>query len=99
MGVNEGVAFWNALKVKIKSLVKQETSNCFKVARYDVTSAPDGTTIGVTLPEGSKEIQIPYSQEVSTAVIGDTVLVGWYGSLSTARAIWFGKGFEGQPLE
>lgn len=99
MGVNEGVAFWNALKAKVKSLIKQETSNCFKVARYDVTSAPDGTTIGVTLPEGSKEIQIPYSQEVSTAVIGDTVLVGWYGSLSTARAIWFGKGFEGQPLE
>lgn len=99
MGVNDGVAFWNALKAKIKSLIKQETSNCFKVARYDVTSAPDGTTIGVTLPEGNKEIQIPYSQEVSTAVIGDTVLVGWYGSLSTARAIWFGKGFEGQPLE
>ena len=57
MGVNEGVAFWNALKVKIKSLIKQETSNCFKVARYDVTSAPDGTTIGVTLPEVTKKFR------------------------------------------
>ena len=98
MGVNDGMAFWNALKVKIKALIKQETTNCFRIARYDVTTAPDGTSIGVTLPEGSKEIMIPYSQEVSTAVVGDTVLVGWYGSLSNARAIWFGKGFEGQPL-
>lgn len=99
MGVGDGIAFWNALKVKIRALIKQDTSNCFRLARYDVTSAPNGTTIGVTLPEGNKEINIPYSQEVSTAAVGDTVLVGWYGSLSTAKAIWFGKGFVGQPLE
>lgn len=98
MAVNDGLAFWNALKTKIKPLIKQETSNCFRVERYDVTSAPNGTTIGVTLPEGHKEIKIPYSQEVSTAVVGDTVLVGWYGSLSNAKAIWFGNGFIGKPL-
>lgn len=98
MAVNDGLAFWNALKGKFKALIRQETSNCFRIARYDVTSAPNGTTIGVTLPEGSKEIKIPYSQEVSTAVAGDTVLVGWYGSLSNAKAIWFGNGFEGKPL-
>ena len=98
MALNDGIAFWNALKAKITPLIRQETSNCFRVQRYDVTTAPNGTTLGVTLPEGNKEIKIPYSQEVSTAVVGDTVIVGWYGSLSTARAIWFGKGFVGKPI-
>lgn len=98
MGVNEGLAFWNAIKQKAKQLIKQETTNCFRLERYDVTSAPNGTTIGVTLPEGNTEINIPYSHEVSEAVVGDTVLVGWYGSLSTAKAVWYGKGFSGEPL-
>lgn len=98
MAINDGMAFWNAIKAKIRALIKQETSNCFRLQRYDVTTAPNGTTIGVRLPEGTKEIKIPYSQEVSTAVAGDTVLVGWYGSLSTAKAVFFGDGFEGKPL-
>ena len=98
MSVNEGIAFWNALKAKIKPLIRQETSNCLRVQRYDVTTAPNGTTIGVTLPEGNKEIHIPYSQEVSTASVGDTVLVLWYGSMSTAKAYYFGNGFTGTPL-
>lgn len=95
MAVNDGLAFWNALKSKIKSLIKQETTNCFRMERYDVTTAPNGTTIGVTLPEGSKEIKIPYSNEVSAATVGDTVIVGWRGSLSNAKAIWMGNGYSG----
>lgn len=95
MAVNDGLAFWNALKAKIKSLIKQETSNCFRMERYDVTTAPDGSTIGVTLPEGNNEIFVPYSAEVATALVGDTVIVGWRGSLSNAKAIWFGNGYNG----
>ena len=98
MSIQDSIAFFNALANKIKPLIKQETSNCLRCARYDVTSAPNGTTIGVTLPLGTKEIQIPYSQEVSTAVVGDTVLVVWYGSLSTAKTYYFGNGFVGKPL-
>ena len=96
--IKDGLAFWNALAEKVKALIKQETSNCLKCARYDVTTAPDGTKIGVTLPFGTTEIQIPYSQEVSSAQVGDTVMVVWYGSLSTAKAYYFGNGFVGQPL-
>lgn len=101
MAVNDGIAFWNALKVKVKSLIKQDTFNCLRMERYDVTTAPNGTTIGVTMPEGGKEINIPYSKDVANATIGDTVMVGWRGSMSTARAMWFGKGYSGgvSPLD
>lgn len=98
MSVNDSLAFWNALSEKVKALIRHETSNCMRIARYDVTTAPDGTRIGVTLPMGSKEIMIPYSQEVSTATVGDTVMVVWYGSLSTAKAYYLGNGFIGKPL-
>lgn len=101
MAINDGIAFWNALKVKVKSLIKQDTFNCLRMERYDVTTAPNGTTIGVTMPEGGKEINIPYSKDVANATIGDTVMVGWRGSMSTARAMWFGKGYSGgvTPLD
>lgn len=95
MALNDGVAFWNALKVKVKTLIKQDTFNCLRLERYDVTTAPDGAKIGVTLPEGDKEIFVTYSDEVSTASVGDTVMVGWRGSLSNARAMWFGRGYNG----
>ena len=93
--IQDGLAFWNTLSKKVKSLIKQETSNCFKCARYDVTTAPNGSTIGVTLPLGTTEIQIPYSQEVSDAEVGETVIVVWYGSLSNAKAYYYGNGYEG----
>ena len=93
--IQDGLAFWNTLSQKVKSLIKQETGNCFKCARYDVTTAPNGSKIGVTLPLGTSEIMIPYSQEVSSAVVGDTVLVVWYGSLSNAKAYYFGNGYRG----
>ena len=95
MGVQDGLAFWNALKGKIQALVKQDTANCLRCARYDVTTAPNGTKIGVRLPEGNKEILIPYSKEVVDARVGDTVLVIWYGAMSTAKAYYFGIGYEG----
>lgn len=98
MALNDSLAFWNALAGKVKTLVRRETSNCLRIERYDVTTAPNGTTIGVTLPMGTRELTIPYSQEVSTAQVGDTVMVVWYGSLSTAKAYYFGNGFVGKPL-
>lgn len=94
--IQDGLAFWNALKSKIVPLVKTETSNCLRCARYDVTTAPNGSKIGVTLPEGDNEIFIPYSLEVSDATVGDTVMVVWHGSLSNAKAFWFGNGYAGE---
>lgn len=95
MAVQDGLAFWNALKGKIQALIKQENSNSMKCARYDVTTAPNGSVIGVRLPEGATEILIPYSKEVEDAIVGDTVLVVWHGTLSTAKAYYYGNGYEG----
>lgn len=96
--LQDGLAFWNALKKKIVPLIRQEASNCLRCERYDVTTAPNGTKIGVTLPEGTNEILIPYSKEVRSAQVGDTVMVVWHGTLSTAKAFWFGNGYAGEEV-
>lgn len=90
--MNDVILVWDALKSKISSLVKSLTGNCLRCERYDVTTAPDGSVIGVTQPFGNTELFIPYSQEVADAVAGDTVLVVWWGTMSTAKAWSFGNG-------
>ena len=89
---------WNALSGKIRELIREEMRSAMHCERWDVTTAPDGSVIGVTQPFGSTEIFIPYSQEVSTAAVGDTVLVVWWNNMSTAKAYYFGNGYIGQPL-
>ena len=82
---------WKVLERKVSQAVKERTQNCLRVERFDVTTAPNGSRIGVKQPFG-KAILIPYSEEVSSAKVGDTVLVLWWGSLSTAKAWCFGNG-------
>lgn len=89
--LNDALKFWDSISGKVKDLIKDQTSNCVKRRRYDVTTAPDGNVIGVTPPFG-KEIFIPYSRELEQAQVGDTVLVEWWNSLSTARADFYGAG-------
>lgn len=86
-------ALWKALQAKIKALIRNETSNCMRVARYEVTSTASGGRIGVQLPYGDKEIFLPYSEQVADAAVGDTVLVMWYESMSNAKIVAFGNGF------
>lgn len=90
--MNDAMLVWDALKSKISSLVKTLTGNCLRCERYDVTTAPNGSVIGVTQPFGNTELFIPYSNEVAEAVAGDTVLVVWWGTMSTAKAWFFGNG-------
>ena len=93
--ISEAKAFWDAISGKVKALVQKETENALRVQRYDVTTAPNGTVMGVTQPFGNNEIFLPYSQEVSGAAVGDTVLVAWWGSMSNARVYYFAKGYDG----
>lgn len=93
--LKEAESFWSAIAGKVKSLIKSETQNTFRCERYDVTTAPSGGKIGVTLPMGDSEIFIPHSDEVANATVGDTVLVVWWGSMSNAKAYYFGNGYEG----
>lgn len=90
--MTEASAFWNSLKGKVGELCKQMMAKTLQCERYDVTTAPNGTVIGVRQPFSQTEIFIPYTGEVKDAKAGDTVLVVWWGSLSTAKAWSFGGG-------
>lgn len=93
--IAEAKAFWEAISGKVKSLIQKETENAMRLQRYDVTTAPNGTVMGVRQPFGNNEIFLPYSQEVSTATVGDTVLVAWWGSMSNAKVYYFADGYDG----
>jgi hypothetical protein len=85
------IEFWNALKPKVDQAVTERTGNCLRVDRFDVVAAPSNGKISVRQPYG-RTISIPYCKEVATATAGDTVLVIWWGSLSTGKAWCFGDG-------
>ena len=87
--------FWNAISGKVRDLCRIETRNTFRCERYDVTTAPNGSVIGVRRPFGGTEIFVPYSNEVASATVGDTVLVVWWGSMSNAKAYYFSNGYAG----
>ena len=90
--LSDAEAFWNAIKPRVDEEIKRLTANAVRRERYDVVTAPNGTTIGVKVPFGRQEISIPYSSRVASAEVGDTVLVEWRGTLSNAIAVSFGDG-------
>ena len=96
--ISEAKAFWDPISGKVKDQIQREMGNALQVQRYDVTTAPDGSVMGVTQPFGSNEIFLPYSKEVAGATVGDTVLVAWWGSMSNARVYYFAKGYEGTSV-
>ena len=83
--------FAKALEPLIWKIVDERTKNALRVERYEVSTAANGSVMGVRQPYGT-EIFLPYSQEVSAAAVGDAVLVLWRGSLSTAKVWCFGTG-------
>ena len=93
--LKEAESFWESISSKVKQLVQGETKNAMRCERFDVITPPDGTVIGVRQPLGTREVFIPYSAEVATATAGDTVLVVWWGSMSNAKAYYFGNGYAG----
>lgn len=93
--LDEAKGFWDAIASRVKGLIHSETKNDLRIERYDVTTAPNGTTIGVTKPFGSTELMLPYSQEVRDVKVGDPVLVGWWGSMSNAKVCYHADGFDG----
>lgn len=92
--ISEAKAFWDSISGKVKSLIRKETENAMRLQRYDVTTAPNGTVMGVTEPFGGNEVFLPYSAEVARATVGDSVLVAWWGSMSNAKVYFFSNGYE-----
>lgn len=93
--LGDALEFWEAIAGKVKQTARNMMEKSLQCERYDVTTAPDGSKIGVKQPFGTREIFIPYSAEVADAKVGDTVLVMWWNSLSTAKAWYFGSGPAG----
>lgn len=86
------------IRTDTEKVVRSLTENHLRCARYDVTTAPNGSVIGVTQPFGSSELKIPYSWMCSQAAVGDTVIVVWWGSLSNAQAWFMGDGWVSKVL-
>ena len=76
----------------VKTVLAEEMKSVLRAERYDVTTAPANGKIGVTQPFGNTELMLPYSAQVSSAQVGDAVLVLWRGSLSTAKVWCFADG-------
>lgn len=81
-----------------EKVIRRLTENHLRCERYDVTTAPNGTVIGVTQPFGTEELLIPYSWMCSNAQVGDTVIVVWWSGLSNAQAWFMGDGWVSRLL-
>lgn len=93
--LTEARDFWESIRRKVLQECKDQIKNTLRAERYTVTTPPDGTVIGVTLPYGTTELMLPYSKEVADAARGDVVLVVWWGSMSNAKVYYFANGYEG----
>lgn len=94
--LKEAQTFWEAIKNKVVQVCRNENKNSLNVERYIVTTPPNGSVMGVTLPFGTKEIMLPYSQEVAGATVENQVLVAWWGSMSNAKVYYYANGYDGE---
>ena len=88
--LSETNAFKNAVETVARQVVLEETRDCLRVKKAVVIAAPLGNSCTVRFvgeDTNSGGITIPYSSEVSGAVVGDSVWVLiLYGSLRNAIA-------------
>ena len=93
--ISEAQRFWDAIAGKVRQVAQEISRNALRCERYEVTTAPNGSRMGVTLPMGEKEIFLPYSREVEDATVGSQVLVVWWGSMSNAKVYYYANGYRG----
>lgn len=93
--LSEAQQFWDAIKGKVRQLIRSETDNTYRCERYEVTTVANGSKMGVTLPMGDNEIFLPYSREVARATVGTPVIVVWWKSMSNAKVCYFADGYRG----
>ena len=101
----EAVKIVNALKPVIKSWNEEWNRNSIRAKQMTVKTAPNGSTMGVIDAFSNVVMDIPYSVELSSAVVGDTVWCVWMGNnMQTLVAMWKGQinetriGYPGQLL-
>lgn len=90
---NEALKIWEALRPMVDREIKERTASCIRSKKMTVTSAPNGSTIGVCEPFDTVSYNIPYSSAVKGASVGDAVWVQWYfDNASTMIAVAYGNG-------
>ena len=102
---DEAVKIVNALKPVIKGWVEDWNRNAVRAKQMTVKTAPNGSTMGVIDAFSSTVMDIPYSIQLSSASVGDTVWCVWMGNnMQTLVAMWAGQidetklGFPGQLM-
>lgn len=89
---NEALKIWDALKPMIDKEIEAKTRSCIRAKKMLVTTAPNGTVIGVAEPYG-EEVLIPYSSSLGNAKVDDAVWVWFYfNNASTMIAVTTGEG-------
>lgn len=89
---NEAMKIWNALKPMVNRQIEEKTKSCVRAKKMTVTTAPNGSVIGVAEPYG-EEILIPYLSTLSGASVDDAVWVWYYfNNASTMIAMTMGNG-------
>ena len=84
---NEAVKIANALKPFAKKWFDEWGQSCVRSKKMTVTTAPNGSVIGVTDAFSEQEIFVKYMSSCSNAVVGDTVWVKWmYDNMQTLFA-------------
>lgn len=88
--LKEAQSFVNAIKDIARVVVQEETRDCLRVKKAVIIAAPSGNSCTVRFvgeDSNSGGITIPYSSEVASAAVGDSVWVLiLYGSLRNAIA-------------
>jgi len=83
----EAIKIANALKPFVKNWFDEWGQSCVRSKKMTVTTAPNGSIIGVKDAFSDTEIFIKYMSSCSNAVVGDTVWVKWmYDNMQTLFA-------------
>ena len=79
----DALEIWNSLRPMIDKEIERRTRGMVQRRKAKVTTAPNGSVIGVTEAFGP-EISIPYISSMSSAQVGDVVWVEFmYGATNS----------------
>lgn len=84
----QALDIWNAIKPMIDKEIENKTRGMVQRRKAKVTTAPNGSVIGVTEAFGP-EISIPYISSMSSAQVGDVVWVEFMYGATNAFASMF----------
>ena len=87
----EAQAIAEALRPMVMSWINENTKNCVRRRKMTVTTAPNGSVIGVT-EAYSSEIFIPYASSLANVSVGTSVWVEWVYSAANMIAVSTGSG-------